>query len=127
FRCTEVSGKFGRRGHAYLPWRSGHQLPLPLLRPEEEGFVPDKMVQEFPWQSDRPADVVADVIVAIQRPLAPGDAIRFQSVGIVEERVGIEPLMPVEQVARAMKILAPAPSADLDFSAASPPVLALIV
>src|SRR5947199_7280955 len=70
FGIAEVAENLGCGRHANLAWRSGHQLPLPLLGPEEECLVLHLAVEEFARQPDGPADVIAEVVVAIEAALA---------------------------------------------------------
>ena len=72
-----------------------HQLLLPLDADEEEELV--LVLVELPWDVDGTADVEAGEVVAVYG--------RGAAVDVVAPGVGVQIVMPMEEIARAVKIL----------------------
>src|SRR5262249_53358750 len=114
----EIAAPFGLGRHADQPRAAGPQLLVVFLVDEKEELV-FLLIELQPRQSDRPAEVPADVVVAIKRT---PEALR-----IVEEVVGVQPFVAVKEARAALIPLRAAPPDELNEAAPRLAELGLIV
>src|SRR5262249_7761055 len=131
-RIAEIAARFGGGGHARLARRLWNQLLLPLLRPEKEEFVfvlieTAERPEDALRQIDRPSDVIALIVVAVEIARADFRAVGAESFGVVEKAIRVEPFMAMEPVARAVKVFGAAFGHDLYRTAGRASVFGLVV